>query len=614
MPYIEVNGASLFYKTYGDDRPGCLPIVLVHGSTNTGDYDWRFIAPLLARDYRVIVPDCRGHGKSTNPNHSYSFKELAADVAGLVRGLGYRRAHIVGHSNGGNVALVTLLEHPDVVQTAILQAANAYVSPDLVEKEPPLFDPERVARESPQWMHEMIAFHTATHGEDYWRELLHMTVQEIISEPNYTPEDLSRVSQPVLVIQGENDRVNAQAYHGEFIAHHIPSAELWIPKGVGHSVHFERTSDWVASVLDFLSRRGDTMNDALYRLGQAHYADKREYVYRVYAPGYTAEPGETSQVRLTGEVLLAEQHQAVLAVAEQAGRVPVVDEVEVLLTSETPYALVNRGVTDLRAAPSNHVERLSQGLLGEAVRILNIQDNWCFVQQMHDGYLGWMHAAALYRCMAEDVPAYHDRCDSVVQQSLAEVYAAPDGAVVGQVPFGVRLPVVERRDAYCSVLWPDGRVLWMSGDALWPLADRPQPDSEGIQVVLDWVRSFVGIPYLWGGRSPFGYDCSGLAQIFWHMLGVAIPRDADQQMVFGSSVEGAPQPGDLLFFGQAANPETFTRQRVTHVAISLGGDAFIHANGATWSVALNSLDPQAENCSESLRKSLLGIRSIQRGT
>ena len=92
--------------------------------------------PPLSQRYHVIVPDCRGHGQSANPTHSYSFKELAADAAGLVRALGYTRAHIIGHSNGGNVALVTLVEYPEIVQTAVLQAANAYVSSDLIEKEP----------------------------------------------------------------------------------------------------------------------------------------------------------------------------------------------------------------------------------------------------------------------------------------------------------------------------------------------------------------------------------------------------------------------------------------------------------------------------------------------
>jgi len=239
MPFIDINDAHIYYETYGEDRTERAPIVLIHGSPNTGQSDWHAIAPLLATHYRVIIPDCRGHGQSSNPNLSYSFKELAADVAALIRALGYERAHIIGHSNGGNVALVTLLEHPEVVQTCIPQAANAYVSQYFIDREPAVFDPDRVARDDPKWMNDMIALHGPTHESDYWRDLLRLTLREIITEPNYTPEDLARVQRPTFVIQGANDVVNAPDRHAEFIAQHIPDAELWIPPHVAHSVHHE---------------------------------------------------------------------------------------------------------------------------------------------------------------------------------------------------------------------------------------------------------------------------------------------------------------------------------------------------------------------------------------
>ncbi|HEX5940794.1 MAG TPA: alpha/beta hydrolase, partial [Anaerolineales bacterium] len=126
MPYIEINGANIYYQAYGEDQPSRAPVLLIHGATNDGYNDWGSIAPELARRYRVFVLDCRGHGRSNNPQMSYSFKELADDAAAFVRAMGYERAHIIGHSNGGNVALVTLMEHPEVIQTCIPQAANAY--------------------------------------------------------------------------------------------------------------------------------------------------------------------------------------------------------------------------------------------------------------------------------------------------------------------------------------------------------------------------------------------------------------------------------------------------------------------------------------------------------
>ena len=262
MPYIEINDANIYYQSYGKDNPSTAlragsyrtPIVLIHGSTIDSHTDWDSLVPELARRYRVFASDCRGHGRSNNPNMTYSFKELAEDVATFVHAMGYERAHIIGHSNGGNVALVTLMEHPEIVQTCVLQAANAYVTRYLIEREPKVFDPERVAREAPDWRNEMIKLHSEVNGKDYWRDLLWLTMKEIISEPNYSPAELARVERPTLVIMGAQDTVNAPDEHAQYIVNHIPGAELWIPENIGHNVHHERREEWIAKVLDFLER------------------------------------------------------------------------------------------------------------------------------------------------------------------------------------------------------------------------------------------------------------------------------------------------------------------------------------------------------------------------
>lgn len=255
MPYQTIHGAPIFYQTYGVRQDSAAPILLIHGSTNTAESEWSQAIPALAEQYFVIAPDCRGHGKSGNPNHSYSFSEMAADSAALVRALGFERAHVIGHSNGGNTALVYLMEHPDTTQTAILQAANAHVTPEMVEREQRVFTPEWVEANDPEWMQEMIALHGPTHGAEYWRDLMRLTLKEILAGPNYTPENLAQASRPVLVIQGAEDPVNAPGCHGEYIAENIPGAELWAPIGVKHNVHKERRQEWLARVLDFLKRR-----------------------------------------------------------------------------------------------------------------------------------------------------------------------------------------------------------------------------------------------------------------------------------------------------------------------------------------------------------------------
>jgi pimeloyl-ACP methyl ester carboxylesterase/cell wall-associated NlpC family hydrolase len=613
MPFIDIRSAHIHYESFESDRVDRVPIVLIHGSTNTGQADWHAVAPLLATEYRVIVPDCRGHGQSSSPDRSYSFKELAADVAELIRALGYQRAHIIGHSNGGNVALVTLLEHPDVVQTCILQAANAFVTPCLIDREPAVLNPARVARDDPKWMNEMIAQHGPTHGPDYWRELLQLTLHEIITEPNYTPDDLAKVTRPTFVIQGANDVVNAPDRHAQFIAQHIPDAELWLPSNIAHSVHYEIPLEWMTRVLDFLKRRGDEANDSIYRLRRAHYADKRETIFDVHvSPRLQREAvgvGDVPAVLgVRGRVLTEEQHQAALDVLPTE---PVDDQIEVLLREDTRWALIKRSVSDMRRTGDGLAEQLTQALIGEAVRVLEDRGYWSLVRVEHDGYIGWTRTAALQLLDRKAVRAYQKSANVLVQVGLAPAFDRPSRRAqqVGALPFAVALPMIETRRGWAAIRLPDNRVWWMKETSLLPLADRPRPNAAGIAFTLDLIKLFVGIPYLWGGRSPYGYDCSGLAQTCWAFMGVQIPRDADQQFRAGKIVKGTPRPGDLLFFGgDDDNLIDQRHQRITHVAISLGGDELIHANGGSWNIAYHSLDPASPIHRADLKESLVGIR------
>jgi pimeloyl-ACP methyl ester carboxylesterase len=615
MAQIEINGAQIYYETFGQDRPGQAPVLLIHGSTITGKEDWELAAPLLARHRRVIVPDCRGHGRSSNPNLSYSFSELAGDMAALVRALGYERAHVIGHSNGGNVALVVLMEHPDVVQSAVLQAANAYVSPDLVEKEPAIFDPDRVAREAPDWMNSMIALHGPNHGPDYWRDLLRITVQAIISEPNYTPEDLQRVERPTLVIQGENDRVNAPARHAQFIARHIPYAELWVPAGVGHNVHLEKLFEWVERIESFLDRRGHEVNEALHRLKKDRYADSRDWIFDLRAQ---VDPVAPDKVNLGGKALVESQLQAANELLEgiyrtQGRKVQVnTTAAQILFTEKTPWALVNRAVIDLRREPRRLSERLSQALLGEAARILEDRGEWVFVRLERDGYLGWVQASSLYAMTEAEVKEYQSTCRARVVAELLPASLTParlPEELAGKLPFGVCVRVeAEQGDSACIRL-PDGRRWWVERDGLLPRERWLKPEAQGRAVALELIQRFLGVPYLWGGRSPYGYDCSGLAGTYWGLFNVILPRDADQQFRAGIPVEGAPQPGDLLYFGEHDADQSSNRiDSITHVAISLGGDKVIHATGSASGVTINSLDPSSPIYYAWLRENLAGVR------
>jgi pimeloyl-ACP methyl ester carboxylesterase len=604
MATIQINGASIHYETYGDFGRGLSPILLIHGSTIDARADWGLIAPLLAQSYPVIAPDCRGHGRSSNPGRTYRFRELADDAAALIRALGYERAHLIGHSNGGNVALVTLLEHPAVVQSAVLMAANAYVTPDLVEMEPVKFDPERVSRQEPAWMEEMIAIHGPTHGVGYWRDLLRLTMQEIISQPNYTVEQLAQVQRPVLAIQGALDAVNTPARHAEFIARCIPAAELWIAPDTGHNVHHERLNEWVERVLGFLFRRGDDANEALHRLKISTYPDERQAIFEVHAGT------ESAGISLSGQVSFAEQLDAARSAVQTAAPDRAFDAsgVSILLKPDTPWALINRPVDDLRRQPRSLAERVSQALLGEACRVLETQAGWARIRLEADGYMGWTHTAGLYRCSEGQAAGYAADASHLIGPAFLPGFDSPepDQQLLTRLFFGLRLPVEVAGEDWACARLPDGRSIWLPADGLIPLSELPIPNPVGVAAALARFEALTGTPYLWGGRTPYGFDCSGLAQAFHRFLGLQIPRDADQQRRIARPVNEPPHPGDLIFFGDRDPDDPHPlKAAITHVGISLGGDAILHANGSDWGVSLNHLQPGGPDYRPSLVESYI---------
>jgi hypothetical protein len=205
-------------------------------------------------------------------------------------------------------------------------------------------------------------------------------------------------------------------------------------------------------------------------------------------------------------------------------------------------------VVDLRREPEHSSELLTQAIMGETMK----------------------------------------RAGAMVGAGVTYVLSEPKAGSlpVSDITAGTKVVTGETTGDYIQVELPGGRSGFLETGSL---EDLPAGTPAG-KDLIERARRFLGIPYIWGGTSAKGFDCSGLVKRVFRMEGMETPRDADQQSVTGSPVdEESPREipeGTLLFFGEG--------NRVTHVAISLGGGMFIHSYG---DVRVNSLlenDPEYE--------------------
>lgn len=228
-------------------------------------------------------------------------------------------------------------------------------------------------------------------------------------------------------------------------------------------------------------------------------------------------------------------------------------------------------------APDALTEQVSQALLGMEVVVLETRPSWSRIRTP-DTYEGWVATDALVAA-----PAAWDEPGREIEDLWANLRAKNDyrQAAVVHAPIGTRLPQTDEADGRVQLLLPDGRRLWteIHRTVPAPVKRSPRPAT-----IVRTARRFLGIPYLWGGCSPWGVDCSGFVQLVFRLHGIPILRDAHQQME-----QGAPSPepdaADLVFFGPDDKPD-----RITHVGMMLDRRRYIHAKGSAC-VRIDVLDP-----------------------
>jgi gamma-D-glutamyl-L-lysine dipeptidyl-peptidase len=260
-------------------------------------------------------------------------------------------------------------------------------------------------------------------------------------------------------------------------------------------------------------------------------------------------------------------------------------------------AVVSIAALDVRRRPEHRSELGSQLLLGEVVRIVSTSRDglWSRVENVADGYRGWARNWGLITASAARAGRWRTRATARVTSGLVEATARPGGGPLVTPLFLNSRLIPEGRPAAGQrrLELPDGRRAWVPVGAV-VIGARPGVD------IATRIRGLLGVPYIWGGRTSAGFDCSGFTQQVLAEQGVALPRDAWQQFRGSNALRNGepPEIGDLIFFG---NPG----ERPSHVGIALGAGYYAHARGR---VMIGSLDPRNPLCDRQLLDQLIAVR------
>jgi len=257
------------------------------------------------------------------------------------------------------------------------------------------------------------------------------------------------------------------------------------------------------------------------------------------------------------------------------------------------YGVMRLSTGLLRRHPDHDMEMISQGLLGEQVQLLKRSGAFYFCK-LSDGYLGWMEGFSVQEMNRQEYERWQAADKVMFLQGVGLIYSEKNtkSNPVSDIVAGSIVIKKKKQGKWLRVALPDGREGYLLKNQVMDYAEfNQQPQVAEIQLVKT-AMAYLGIPYLWGGNSPKGFDCSGFTKTIYRMNGIELPRDANMQALAGQpvvldSTYSHLRPGDLLFFGPKV-------ERITHVAMYLGNRRFIHSDGM---VRINSFDPKDEHYS-----------------
>jgi len=260
------------------------------------------------------------------------------------------------------------------------------------------------------------------------------------------------------------------------------------------------------------------------------------------------------------------------------------------------YGICHSALAPLRAEPSHRSEMVSQLLFGEKIAIKALDEEnpkWLFVENAWDGYRGWVHGGHITLIERKQHQKPTKYITGIHMGKLIK-----DQTPHMVLPLGAELFSLKKN-----------KLEWLSDDLKYKgkkIKCIKYTDTIERNLITEVAALYLGAPYLWGGKSILGIDCSGLSQMAYRLNHIMLPRDASQQVEWGQPVDFIEQalPGDLAFFDNEEG-------RIVHVGIMLDNSHIIHATESSGGVVIDSID-NGGIISQKLKKRTHTLRIIKR--
>lgn len=348
---------------------------------------------------------------------------------------------------------------------------------------------------------------------------------------------------------------------------------------------------------------------------QQYAPDRRTAVFKITA---TADQGT---IKLTGETTNPDAKEKLLTELK-ASQLNYTDNIELLPSAKLSnkiYGVANLSVCNNRFEPRQSAEMATQMTLGTPVDVLMKKDGWLLIRTP-DGYISWTEAMGVGLMDEAEFKQWQSADKILYTGYFGHSYQQPkkESNIVADLAKGAIVKLEGEEKGFYKVTYPDNRIAYIEKKEAVTLKSWLQSRNPSAENIITTAKTLLGTPYLWGGTSIKGVDCSGFIKTSFFLNGIILPRDASQQVFAGDKVDiynngsvdiekciANLQKGDLLFFSN--KPDGNLNAPITHVGMYIGNGEFIHSSGM---VRINSLKRDAANYADWQTKTLVAVRRV----